>query len=75
MSITTNPLPNSSEVLISMEEKMHAMLLQHISDKNSPLAKLFDNKREFDSEIELKAHLQECLANMWDSLEASMHTI
>ena len=34
-----------------------------------------DNKREFDSEIELKAHLQECLANMWDSLEASMHTI
>lgn len=54
---------------------MQAMLLQHISDENSSLAKLFANKREFDSEVELKAHLQECLANMWDSLEESMHTI
>lgn len=75
MSISSNPLPNSSEVLVSMEEKMQAMLLQHISDENSSLAKLFANKREFDSEVELKAHLQECLANMWDSLEESMHTI
>ena len=72
----TNPLlPNGSEVLLSMEEKMKNMLSTHIQDANSPLAILFANRREFDSEIELRAHLQECLANMWDSLAHSFQDL
>ena len=69
------PLPNGPEVLLSMEEKMKVMLIKHITDTHSPLAKLFENRREFDTEIELRAHLQDCLASMWDSLETSFTDI
>lgn len=72
MSVTTTPLPSASEVLISTEKRLQAMVEKHIQDTNSPLAKLFEGRREFSTENELRAYLQDCLSNMWDSLEWSM---
>ncbi len=42
---------------------------------NSPLYKLLGGTIDFSNEVELKAHLQDTLANIWDSLEASMINI
>lgn len=68
-------LPNANEVVLSMEEKLQQFLIKEISNQDSPLYRIFDGNITFWSEAELKAHLQDALAKMWNEVAESMQSL